>query len=328
MFCRSVFGVLACIICAVLPVQAQGGSTASRDEGETRVIIAGFIPKVWPAGLFAALYFVSGTLHWIHYFRTGRPRYMLTLTISMYTMALGFIFRIVYALGDNIYSIAWFVLQSTFILLSPCAFIALDYVLLSKLSESLGEDVTKDCLFIRSSIIVKVFVWSDVVTFDVQANGAGLTATPRIAHIGSIIAMVGLILQIISFVLFTALLFRFGLRARSHHPGIWRIGAGGSGWRELGPYKVTPFHDWRVLWGLVCFTTITIVIRCIFRIVEYGQGDRGYLVLHEGYSHLLDSLPLWISMTLYALLWPHRLVPVAGTASSGSSYAMQPINGH
>ena len=65
---------------------------------------AGFRPKVWPAAVCAGLYFVSGTLHWIRelslslpecktsslttrsdYFRTGRPRYMLTLTISMYS---------------------------------------------------------------------------------------------------------------------------------------------------------------------------------------------------------------------------------------------------
>lgn len=288
--------------------------------------MAGFVPKVWPAVLCAVLYGLSGTLHWIHYFRTGRPRYMLTLTISMYAMVVGFVFRVIYSQGDNIYSVPWYALQALFILLAPCAFLATDYVILSRLSESLGDEIAKDCLFIRSSIIVKLFVWSDVITFFVQAAGSALTATDDMEHVGSIVAMVGLIFQIVSFAFFALLLFRFGWRARSHHPAIWNIGGGESGWRILGPFKVSPFYDWRVLWSFMCFTTILISMRCVFRIIEYEQGYRGYLILHEGYFYILDSLPLWVSMTLYAVLWPTRLQPVSSTEPSSMPYAMRPIN--
>lgn len=34
----------------------------------------------------------------------------------------------------------------------------------------------------------------------------------------------------------------------------------------------------------------------------------GYLATHEIYFYILDALPLWLSMSLYALLWPPRVV--------------------
>ena len=53
------------------------------------------------------------------------------------------------------------------------------------MSESLGDDVAKDCLWLKSSIIVKLFVWSDVITFLVQASGSGMEVNESMADIGS-----------------------------------------------------------------------------------------------------------------------------------------------
>lgn len=43
----------------------------------------------------------------------------------------------------------------------------------------------EDCLFVKSRIIVRLFVWADVVTFWVQASGGGLTAMESLANIGT-----------------------------------------------------------------------------------------------------------------------------------------------
>lgn len=45
--------------------------------------------------------------------------------------------------------------------------------------------MAKDCLWLKSSIIVKLFVWSDVITFFVQASGSGLEVNEDMADIGS-----------------------------------------------------------------------------------------------------------------------------------------------
>ena len=66
-----------------------------------------------------------------------------------------------------------------------------------------------------------------------------------------------------------------------------------------------------------------------FPFPAYQQADsferyRGYVMMHEGYFYLLDSLPLWLAMSLYAWLWPTRLVPI--TSSTSLPYVMQPLN--
>jgi hypothetical protein len=51
----------------------------------------------------------------------------------------------------------------------PCAFLAADYVILSRLSRHLGDDtVGQECLIIRPSLLVKLFCWSDGLTFFLQ----------------------------------------------------------------------------------------------------------------------------------------------------------------
>lgn len=47
-------------------------------------------------------------------------------------------------------------------------------------------------------------------------------------------------------------------------------------------------------------------IRSIYRVLEYTQGD--HLATHEVYFYMLDTLPLWVSMTTYVFVWPPRVL--------------------
>ncbi|PWN19879.1 hypothetical protein BCV69DRAFT_283981 [Microstroma glucosiphilum] len=53
-------------------------------------------------------------------------------------------------------------------------------------------------------------------------------------------------------------------------------------------------------------TGILIIIRSLFRVVENGQGYNGTLYTHEIYSFTLDALPLLLVLAVYVLLWPSR----------------------
>ena len=166
---------------------------------------------------------------------------MLVLCISTTTMCAGFIFRI--PLTGNptslgIYIITTLVCRFPFpvggtdvaqlTLLSPCGFLALDYVLLPRLATYLDA---QDALFIKPHLIARIFVTSDVVTFLTQAAGGGLTAmkNPTTANTGhwvsqvcgiqvslltvrSQIALGALILQGFSFGTFTIMGIIFGFR--------------------------------------------------------------------------------------------------------------------
>ncbi|KAJ7511639.1 RTA1 like protein-domain-containing protein [Mycena galericulata] len=282
----------------IVPVLAQNDTAPA-------LPVAGFIPKKPPAITALALYGLSAFIMWINFFRFGRRPFMLTLTLGMTAMTAGFGLRILYLLSP--YSIGRYIPMDMFILLSPCAFLATDYMLLARLTGTFDKEVTDTCLLIRPARIVKIFIWSDAITFLMQATGGGMSSstTASRAHLGNKITMYGLCLQLASFALFTVLILVFGWRIQSRFPSVW------STHPEKMPFTILgtgPVANWRILYWTVCVTCLGILIRSIFRIAEFSEGFSGYIARHEGYFYLFDSLPLWISMTLYCVVWPTRFL--------------------
>ncbi|KIY49756.1 RTA1 like protein, partial [Fistulina hepatica ATCC 64428] len=223
-------------------------------------------------------------------------RWMLVLCIGTLTMAVGFAVRIV---RHNHPSEGVYIVETLFILLSPCAFLAQDYVILPRLAKWLSAE---GFLFINPAKVVKIFVWSDCLTFFLQSSGGGLTAVKNsksIPKLGSKIALIGLVIQALSFGTFTLMALVFGLRVRSRTPQKW------TSYIDTG--AETP-SDWRMLWLALMWTTVGILIRSVYRIIEYAQGYGGYLATHEGFFYCLDALPLLLAISVYIFVWPPLLL--------------------
>ncbi|BGP14631.1 hypothetical protein JCM10213_002201 [Rhodosporidiobolus nylandii] len=303
---------LAFTACIAVAQAASAETTTS--EGQH--LFAGYVPILWAAVLGLVLYGAIALYQWFLWFRNGRHKYMLTLTIGMTCMTVGFVLRLAYR--NSPYSLGLYAIQLLFLLLSPCAFLATDYVLLKHLAQAMGPEVVKSCLFLPISLVVKLFVWSDVVTFLMQAAGGGLSATDgKGAEIGPKIALIGLVIQLVSFALFTLLLIVFALRVRSRFPHLDSSSPGFS-FAAFNPFSTRLVVDWRILFYVMLLTCVGIMVRCVFRAIEYAQGYSGYLVTHEVYFYLLDALPLFLSMFLYAWLWPTRVIDGAAQDSSAS----------
>lgn len=120
--------------------------------------------------------------------------------------------------------------------------------------------------------------------------------------------MIGLILQLVSFLTFCAIFIVFLVRLRSRYPSKWED------------------RQWRPLvWALLVSSTGVIVsltpvqaesmrsvasvqIRSVFRTVENSQGFHGYLSVHEGYFWALDALPLAVAVGMLVPFWPPRIL--------------------
>ncbi|KAJ7069791.1 RTA1 like protein-domain-containing protein [Mycena amicta] len=269
------------------------------------LVVGGFTPKKGPALVALILFGISALIQWMQFFvvKPRRP-FILYLTFGMTAMATGFVLRIVFA--DDPSSLGKYIAMDLFILLSPCLFLATDYMILSHLVRTFDKEVAERCLLVRQSRIVKIFVWSDVTTFLLQSSGGALTASKNNsnAKIGNDIAMIGIILQAVSFLLFTVVFLVFGFRVKKHFPKVWRPET-----LLPGPFRVfsrQPIEDWRILFYITCITCVGIIIRSVFRVVEFAGGYSGTVFTHEGYFYVFDSLPLWIAMSLYCVIWPIR----------------------
>jgi len=241
-----------------------------------------------------------------------RGKCMLPMVIGDWTYALGFAVR--FALHSNPDSETVYILFDLLIVLSPCAFIATEYMILGRLTRYL--DCSKH-LLIAPQKIARVFVISDVITFLIQAGGASLSTAKTLSAIraGEHIFLAGLILQLISFCVFLGIYLRFLYLVWRHEPQLWNADRS----------KVW-YDDWRALAWALFLSSTAVFIRCTYRVIELSQGYRGRLSTTEAYFYALDTLPLCIAIAMYVPFWPGRIIPQIDDERSRKTAAIEDIH--
>lgn len=156
---------------------------------------------------------------------------------------------------------------------------------------------------IRITWLTKTFVIGDILSFLVQGGSSGLMFNASTVKIGEDIVLVGLFIQIISFGLFfiTALFFERRMRKAPT--------------AESFTVEANWIHYLYVLYAM----SALIMIRSIFRVVEYAAGQTGYPLKHEWTLYIFDSVPMFIVTVLFFVWYPDRLqVKPGASAASGS----------
>jgi hypothetical protein len=131
---------------------------------------------------------------------------------------------------------------------------------------------------IRPTLVTKVFVCGDVVSFFMQAGGGGMMAQASMADMGQKIMLLGLFVQLLflGFFLCISLVFWQRMSKSSKQYTIPQYGK----------------HTWDKLLKMVVGAAVIIILRCIFRVIEFAQGHSGYLVSHEIYMYIFDAAPM------------------------------------
>lgn len=110
---------------------------------------------------------------------------------------------------------------------------------------------------------------------------------PSFLDIGNGVIIAGLVLQLLWFIFFMVAAIVF------HRRMIWTPTSAAR----------QPEIRWRsYLYTLYSVSTL-IVIRSLFRVIEYIQGNTGYLMRHEAFLYVFDSLPM-LTVVVY-LHWKH-----------------------
>ncbi|KAG8885639.1 hypothetical protein FRB98_001732 [Tulasnella sp. 332] len=258
-----------------------------------------YIASITLASVALAFYLPVTLVMFFNLWKWG-GRYMLYMAIGSACYCVGLAFR--YPLHSQPDSIGIYIGMDMFIVLSPCAFIATVYILLGRLA---GELRMGQYLFIGPTKLAKYFVVSDLSTFLIQGNGAGLLPS-RSATLRNIF-LVGLAMQLISFIIFTCIFVIWGYRVRKHSPGGWvRDRVAGKPW----------YKDWRALAAAMLLSCAGILVRSLFRVMENGEGFEGRLTTTESYFYCLDCLPLFLAIVGYLAFWPSNFIsnnPPLGT---------------
>lgn len=179
-----------------------------------------------------------------------------------------------------------YIIQALLILIAPALFAASTYMILGRIIAVVDGEAHS---IIRLRWLTKLFVTGDCVSFLVQSMGGGIQSagTLQLLHIGEKIIVCGLFIQIFFFGIFI-------VSAVVFHARINRVPT------DLSASFSVPWR--RNLW-ILYLTSGIILVRSIFRIIEYLMGNSGFILSHEYMLYIFDTILMLSVVGLF--LWQH-----------------------
>ncbi|KAG0368707.1 RTA1 like protein-domain-containing protein [Gamsiella multidivaricata] len=258
------------------------------------------------------LYAIEGIV-FLYYTIRHRNKWAICLPIGAICSSIGFFMRL--TLDPDNFKLVPYIAQQAFVVISPCAFLAFNYMLYGRLIVAVdpqfgldksGSKMEKSRFsIIPPRIVGRTFVWSDAITFFIQLSAGGMQAAggnsnPSLANMGNKLFLVAVSVQGASYCLFTVLLSVTLLRLIAYRRRTQSI-------QDRGGCMGIDRSTATIVAGLY-FSSLFIIVRSIYRIVEFNEGYQGYLITHELYLFILDAIPLVIAIGIWAIVWPTVLL--------------------
>ncbi|KAL4885783.1 RTA1 like protein [Aspergillus karnatakaensis] len=265
-----------------------------------------YTPSQVPAGIFAGLFFLTTAAHLYQIIKT-KAWYFIPFVVGGIFQIIGYLVRI--PTHDNKESVGLFSLQAILILLAPPLYAASIYMVLGRLITSLEAEKLS---VVRVKWMTKIFVAGDVVAFLMQAAGAGIMSTGTVDNyeVGENVTVGGLGVQLAFFGFFMISCAIFHHRIRKNPTPAVSITTDNS-----APFKLASLN-WESILVALYAASVLILVRSIFRLVEYIQGNDGYLISHEYFMYIFDSTLMFLTMVVLNVAHPGV---VLGRGSGGQA---------
>ncbi|KAJ0415768.1 RTA1 like protein [Aspergillus carlsbadensis] len=255
-----------------------------------------YTPNRAAAGLFVALFLLTTLYHAYQVWRQ-RAWYFVAFVIGGIFQIIGYICRII--AHDDKESIPIYSIQAILILLAPPLYAASIYMVLGRLITFLQAETLS---VVPTRWMTKIFVTGDVIAFLMQAAGGGIMATGTIENyeLGEDITVGGLAVQLAFFSVFMVTCGIFHRRIRqtpTHEVNILSA--------RLREQKR---RGWEIVLVGLYAASVLILVRSIFRVVEYVQGNDGYLISHEVYMYVFDAALMLFAMVVMNVCHPSAIL--------------------
>ncbi|KAJ5233357.1 uncharacterized protein N7469_005123, partial [Penicillium citrinum] len=252
-------------------------------------------PSMAAAVIFIILFGVTTSIHtWKMFSR--RTWFFIPLVIGGYFETIGYVGRAISANQSPDWTKGPYIIQSTLLLIAPALFAASIYMELGRVIVLVRAE---RFAIIRVNWMTKIFVGGDVLSFLMQASGAGLMVTAASgasgsadsAKTGNNVIIGGLFVQIIFFGFFLVSAVVFQRRFS-------RVQSGRADFQHF---------DWRKHMFALHTSSVLILIRSVVRVVEYVQGDDGFVMRNEVFIYCFDGLLMWVMMVIFVVVHPGEI---------------------
>ena len=243
-------------------------------------------PSVPAASLFIALFAITTMLHTYQIART-RTWVMIPFVLGGYCETVGYAGLILSSSEAPNFTLGPYLLQNSLTLLAPALFAATIYMSLARIVRSTGGE---RYALVRPSLLTGIFVAGDMTGLIIQGAGAGyMTAgTLEDYYGGSKVVITGLAILVASFGLFLIVALRFDINMR----------------RAPIPEALSQRLNWKLALTVLYISSILIFIRSVFRLIEYSQGNSGWLIRHQWTFYVFDSMLMLAVMAIFNIFYP------------------------
>ncbi|KIM92638.1 hypothetical protein OIDMADRAFT_62378 [Oidiodendron maius Zn] len=246
-----------------------------------------YSPSMVAAVIFIILFFLATSLHSYQLVRT-RTWFVIPLVIGGFFEGFGYVGRAVSHTQTPNWTLGPYLVQTLLILVAPALFAATIYMELGRIILLVdGEEHA----IIKKKWLTKIFVCGDVLSFLMQGAGGGIQASGTATSLktGAHIIVGGLFVQLMFFGIFVLVAVLFTIRMQ----------------------KVPTIQAQSIPWYThviaMYVSSCLIMVRSIFRVVEYLQGFSGYLLEHEVYLYIFDAVLMLTVMVVFILIHPSEV---------------------
>ncbi|TGO37022.1 hypothetical protein BHYA_0108g00180 [Botrytis hyacinthi] len=252
-------------------------------------------PSIVAACIFVVLFGISAILH-IYQLVAKRTWYFIPFVIGVLFEAVGYVGRLLSSrehYGD--WTLGPYIMQTLLILIAPAFFAASIYMVLGRIIVLTdGEKYS----IIRARWLTKIFVAGDVLSFLMQSSGGGMLAkagTASSVKLGENIITGGLVVQVVFFAFFIVTTGIFHKRIVKAQGGLHASAV-----------------PWQQYLYILYVASTFIMIRSIFRIIEYVQGSDGTLLSTETYSYVFDATLMFLTVAIFNVRHPSVIIQGKG----------------
>ncbi|KAI0383422.1 RTA-like protein [Hypomontagnella monticulosa] len=247
-------------------------------------------PSAAAAMIFMILFLIATAWHLVVVFRR-RVWYFIVLVVGGCIEVAGYLAR--FLATNDTSSLGLFVVQTLCILVAPALIAASIYMVLGRLILLLRAEEYSP---IRPSLLTKIFVGGDLLSFLVQVMGSGMLSSNF--TLGKAIILAGLAAQILFFAVFVAVMAVFH-RRMARKPTATSM-------------EVDRLHTrmgWVKIVRVMYVASAMIFIRSVFRFCEFTGSEDSPLMTSEAYLYVCDSTLMFGVLAVLLYCHPAEYVP-------------------
>ncbi|SNX85479.1 uncharacterized protein MEPE_04188 [Melanopsichium pennsylvanicum] len=248
----------------------------------------GFQPELWVGIVFSTLFGLEVLIHTgLLFYHRFFPKFMIVAITAACGELAGWIAR-TYGHNDP-FDRNGYIAQIICLILSPAFISAVNYLAFQHIMDVFGHKWSR----ISRKWYVLAFCAGDLASLVVQAVGGALSAeadTESQINLGKSVMIAGVSVQVAVTAPFMLLYLDYNLRRLRE-------------WASI-PRDERPHKKLEIFTGIIGVSTLFILVRCIYRIVEMADGWVGYLATTPVYFDVLDGLMILLAIGIFIPFHP------------------------